>query len=171
MEEEDYTGLTYEEAAARVLGVAPGQSRRAASQFIEDDDTLAKLDWLGLFGDDGAPPGKVSPLDLLTTLLVRKCAYAPGERDMVVLYHEIDVELEGKRRRITSSLVAKGEENGDSAMARTVGLPAAAAVRLLVEGRLTLTGVRIPVEPEIYEPILLELERLGIACREESYDL
>jgi hypothetical protein len=29
-------------------------------------------------------------------------------------------------------------------------------------------GVRIPVDPEIYEPVLDELEQLGIICHEET---
>ena len=53
-------------------------------------------------------------------------------------------------------------------MARTVGLPAAIGVRMILDGKITLTGVQIPVLPEIYNPVLDELERLGIAFEEKT---
>ena len=65
-----------------------------------------------------------------------------------------------------STLVAFGEPSGDSAMARTVALPAAVAARLVVDGRIASVGVRIPVDPEIYEPVLSALEPMGIVFRE-----
>jgi len=61
-----------------------------------------------------------------------------------------------------------GEPGGDSAMARTVSLPAAIGVRMILHGELQLTGVQIPVVPEIYEPVLSELARLGIECKERK---
>ncbi len=39
---------------------------------------------------------------------------------------------------------------------------------MILEGEINLTGVHIPVLPEIYEPVLGELERLGIVCEEEK---
>jgi len=48
-------------------------------------------------------------------------------------------------------------------MARTVSLPAAAAVRLILDGTINATGVRIPVDAAIYEPVLDALKPLGIA--------
>jgi hypothetical protein len=48
-------------------------------------------------------------------------------------------------------------------MARTVGLPAAIAVRLILRGAIDLTGVQVPVVPQIYGPVLAELEQLGIS--------
>jgi len=49
-----------------------------------------------------------------------------------------------------------------------VGLPAAAGARLVLEGRIGRTGVCIPVFPEIYGPILKELEGRGIVFRESE---
>ena len=53
-------------------------------------------------------------------------------------------------------------------MARTVGLPAAIATRMILDGEINLTGVHIPVVPEIYEPVLQELEQLDIVCVEKT---
>ena len=52
-------------------------------------------------------------------------------------------------------------------MARTVSLPAAIASKLILEGKINETGVHIPVIPGIYEPVLNELETLGIVCQEK----
>ena len=107
-------------------------------------------------------------MDVLAERLAEKCPYAEGERDMIVLHHEFDVDYDGRGEHVTSTLVDFGVPGGDSAMARTVSLPAAIATRLILEGKITLTGVQIPVVPEIYEPVLAELERFGITCVERS---
>jgi saccharopine dehydrogenase-like NADP-dependent oxidoreductase len=74
----------------------------------------------------------------------------------------------GGRRRTTSRLIACGEPGGDSAMARTVSLPAAVAARLVLEGRLNERGVLRPVTSAIYGPVMAELAALGIDCLEET---
>jgi hypothetical protein len=41
-------------------------------------------------------------------------------------------------------------------------------VRLILQGKFSgLTGVHVPVIPEIYEPVLAELDALGIGLREK----
>jgi hypothetical protein len=88
-----------------------------------------------------------------------------------VLVHELEVDYPGKRRapeRITSTLVSKGEAGGFTAMAKTVGLPTAAAVRLLLDGELPLTGCHIPTHPSIYEPVLRELSAAGLEFVERT---
>jgi hypothetical protein len=88
---------------------------------------------------------------------------------MVVLHHEFLAEYPGKpSQRIFSTLIDFGIPNGDSSMARTVSLPAAIGARMILHGELKLTGVQIPVVPEIYEPALAELTRLGIECKERK---
>jgi len=83
------------------------------------------------------------------------------------LRHEFGfVDANGRAGTRVETLVAFGGPSGDSAMARTVSLPAAVAARLILDGRIASTGVRIPVDPEIYEPVLDALEPMGIAFRE-----
>jgi saccharopine dehydrogenase-like NADP-dependent oxidoreductase len=95
-------------------------------------------------------------------------AYAPGERDMIVLRHEFGFVDDRDRPGTTvATLVAFGEPSGDSAMARTVSLPAAVAARLILDGKIGLTGVHIPVDPEISEPVLDALEPMGLVFRED----
>jgi saccharopine dehydrogenase (NADP+, L-glutamate forming) len=51
-------------------------------------------------------------------------------------------------------------------MAKTVGLPLGIAAKLILQGRLSLTGLHIPILPEIYEPVLEELKLHGISFEE-----
>jgi hypothetical protein len=95
-----------------------------------------------------------------------KMGYDENERDMIILLHDFTAQYPDRKERITSTMLDFGAPEGDTSMARTVGLPAAVASRYILEGRIDLTGVHIPVVPEIYEPVLQELERLGIEMEE-----
>ena len=53
-------------------------------------------------------------------------------------------------------------------MSRLVGLPAAIAANLILRGRVTARGVQIPVLPELYDPILDELDEEGVKLEERS---
>lgn len=81
---------------------------------------------------------------------------------MVVMLHEINYEHEQKANSLKSSLIVKGADHIQTAMARTVGLPLAIAAKLILQGKITLKGLRIPVDREIYDPVLQELEEFGI---------
>ncbi len=100
-------------------------------------------------------------------------SYGNTERDMVALQDEFIVEYPGGRasERITSTLIDYGIPGGDSAVARTVGIPAAIATKLVLQGKIDLRGVHIPVDPVIYEPVLRELEQEGITVNEKSETL
>lgn len=125
------------------------------------------MEWLGLLDDVPVPP-KTTLLDVLADQMLAKMPYREGERDMVVLVHEFVAAYPDREERITATLLDFGIPNGDTAMARTVGLPAAIASRLILEGKIRLTGVHIPVLPEIYEPVLDELADLGIEVKERT---
>ena len=86
----------------------------------------------------------------------------PEDKDMIVMQHEIGYVRDGKRIRRTSTLVVKGEDSLHTAMARTVGLPLGIAAKLLMEGKIGLRGLQIPVLPKLYMPVLRELEAEGI---------
>ena len=149
-----------------------GQLRADAAQKLGlkgSDPILDRLAWLGMFDEKPVGIAQGSNLDILAKLMLDRMAYKPGERDMVVLHHEFVAEYPGKPgRRIFSTLIDCGITNGDSAMARTVSLPAAIAVRMILQGQIRLTGVQIPVTPAVYEPVLAELARLGIECKERT---
>lgn len=133
-----------------------------------ESDVIQSLEWLGLFSEHPLPSEKISPLDLLVALMVEKLTYREGQRDMTVLQHQITVDHPGQRREfITSTLIDFGQPHGHSSMSRTVGLPVALGVKLILERRIGLSGVLTPTISEIYQPILAELETLGLAFKEE----
>ncbi len=53
-------------------------------------------------------------------------------------------------------------------MSRTVSLPAAIGVDMILTGRIHATGVLRPVTPNIYNPVLDGLARLNISCKERT---
>ena len=87
---------------------------------------------------------------------------------MVVLVHDFLATYPDRKERISSTLIDTGIPGGETAMARTVALPAAIGTRLILDGKITLTGIHIPVLPEIYDPVLDELEKQGITCTEKT---
>lgn len=165
-------GMTYSGLVLKLCGAGAGAHPREAVRRKLNlpawSVTLRKLEWLGLFDDAPIPGGLGSPLEVIEDLMMKRMSYEEGERDMVVLHHELIAEYPAGKERITSTLVERGIPGGDSAMARTVGLPAAIAALLILEGRIKAKGVAIPNLPSIYDPVLDGLARLGIACREEE---
>jgi len=163
-------GTTYEEfmEAFALQGAGPVAERVAARLGLPAEGAVMKrLFWAGLFSDRPLGSTKMAPIDALCDRLAESMAYGEDERDMIVLRHEFGiVDPDGRPGTRVSTLVAFGEPGGDSAMARTVSLPAAVAARLILDGRIASTGVRIPVDPQIYEPVLDALEPMGIVFRE-----
>ena len=163
----DRAGATFLGLMKELSQAAPDADVRAAVAarlgLGRDSAVLSRLDWLGLFEGRPLPTANGSAFDNLTALMVDKLAYAPGERDMIILQHEFLVRTAtGRNERIVTSLIDYGVPGGDSSMSRTVGLPAAIGARLVLEGRIHASGVQVPVLPEIYEPILEELAALGV---------
>jgi saccharopine dehydrogenase (NADP+, L-glutamate forming) len=56
----------------------------------------------------------------------------------------------------------EGEDSLHTAMARTVGLPLGIAAVLVLDGKINLSGLHIPILPAIYDPVMQELEAQGI---------
>ena len=123
---------------------------------------------LGLDDETMINKGYCSAADVLQFILEKKLALKPDDKDMIVMMHEIAFETAGKKQEITSSLVVKGEDSLHTAMAKTVGLPLGIAAKLILEGKITKTGLHIPVNAAIYEPVLAELQKHGIIFNEET---
>ncbi|QGX40950.1 saccharopine dehydrogenase C-terminal domain-containing protein [Permianibacter aggregans] len=129
-------------------------------------ETEQALAWLGMRGEQPMPQvGTV--IDAFCQELLAKLRYAPGETDMVVLQHRFLIQRSnGEREWRYSTLICEGEPNGPTAMAKTVGIPCALAVQLLLDGGIARRGSILPVTPEIYQPILAQLGNEGIRCEE-----
>ena len=168
-ERDDIAGLTFAQFTARLIGSAGDLKKDLAAYLKVEEDSLviSNLEWLGLLSDDLLPLQKGAPVDILTARMLEKMQYEEGERDMLVLQHEFLAEYPGRKEKITSTMIDFGIPHGDTSMSRTVGLPAAISVKLILQGKINLTGVHTPVVPEIYEPVLEELEQLGIHFTEK----
>ncbi|MBE9492426.1 MAG: saccharopine dehydrogenase, partial [Bacteroidetes bacterium] len=102
-------------------------------------------------------------LDVLLNRMLEKMQYAPGEKDMIILHIEIIAEFDnGKKEKRTATMVVKGDPEGETAMSRAVALPTAIAARLVVDGVIKATGLKMPPNlPELYKPALEELKEHG----------
>jgi len=166
---DDLAGLTWRQLIARLIGKPEAKDVRGELAthlgLSRNSAVLDRFEWLGLLSDEPLPAAPTI-LDALAVPMEARLSYEPGERDMLVLLHDFIAEYPGRTEHITSTMVDFGIPHGDTSMARTVSLPAAIATRLILEGRINLTGVHIPVRPEIYEPVLDELEQMGIRVEE-----
>ena len=125
---------------------------------------MDNLKYLGLFSDEIIGGNPKCANDVLTTILKNKLPLPQGARDMVILSHEITYELpnSNQKEKITSTYVDYGEDEVYTAISKTVGLPAAMAAKLILNGELPLTGTHIPTHPVIYTKVLEELKTVGI---------
>lgn len=135
-----------------------------------DDEVMVKLAWLGLF--DRKPIGAqgLSPAATLQRLLEEKWKLGPEDKDMVVMWHRFKYQAGGGHRELHASLAVIGQDQRHTAMARTVGLPIAMACKLVLNGNIKERGVLLPLSPDIYDPVLDELEQHGISFREDEVE-
>jgi saccharopine dehydrogenase-like NADP-dependent oxidoreductase len=125
-------------------------------------------DQLGLFEIEPLPVNSRTSAKVLQTLLEIKWQMKESDRDMILMLHEFVYEWENKNHSLRSTLVVKGENSTRTAMAKTVGLPLGIAAKLILENKIHIRGLHIPIIPEIYEPVLQELSLHGIRFEEET---
>jgi saccharopine dehydrogenase-like NADP-dependent oxidoreductase len=134
--------------------------------------TLKQLFYLGL--DDAETmvnKGECSAASILQFALEKKLALQAGDKDMVIMQHEIEFDKLGKKYKSISTLLLTGEDDVHTAMAKTVGLPLGIAAKLILNGTIQSKGLHIPVAKEIYEPVLQELKLNGIEFKERTEEL
>lgn len=141
----------------------------ASKLEVEVSSTAIELlGWLGLFEEFPLMPGTASSGEILLELLLEKWNMASAEKDMVVMQHEIEYMHKGRKTKLTSTMVIKGENRERSAMAKTVGLPMGILARMVLTKKVTPpVGVLIPNMPAVYRPVLAELEDHGIEFIDE----
>jgi saccharopine dehydrogenase-like NADP-dependent oxidoreductase len=132
---------------------------------------LTRLRWSGLFSDERVGLSKGTPAQILEHILNKRWVLAPDDKDLVVMWHRFVFERGAKKFETQASLIAKGDDSINTAMAKTVGLPLAIAAKLLLQNKITRRGVVIPIHEEIYSPILAELKQLGIELTESEREL
>jgi len=137
----------------------------------EDDLALQGIKDLGLLSEEPIHI-EATPFDTLSTHLSHLLQYNQGERDVVLLRHQIGaLKADGKREQHDISLVAYGNPDGYTAMARTVSIPTAIAAELVMNGEILQTGNVTPLTKGIYMPMLKKLHAEGITWTKRVTEL
>jgi saccharopine dehydrogenase-like NADP-dependent oxidoreductase len=124
--------------------------------------------WLGLFENvDPIGISNASPAQLLQHILEGKLVLNTTDKDMIVMHHEFEYTLNSRQYTLNASMVYKGEDQTYTAMANTVGLPMGIIAKRILKEQISLTGVQLPIQADIYLPVLEELKRFGIAFDEQ----
>ncbi len=133
-------------------------------KYIDNrQDIYDKFEWLGIFEKEPLDLVNATPAQLLEKILRDKWMLEPRDKDMLVMYHLFEYkDSEGNTHQIESFMSNIGEDETYTSMSNTVGLPVAIAAKMLLKNEITQKGVILPINKEIYEPILKELAELGI---------
>lgn len=112
----------------------------------------------------------VVPLALTSRLLEREWALGPSVDELTVMRVEAAGRHGDRRRVLRCDLLDRTDpDTGDSSMARTTGMPAVLATRLVVERRLErfglIPGEQLAAEPGVFDWMLNELAAERIVLR------
>lgn len=169
---QQFNGATYKQFTQSLVGVSENTDVRVAVsdklKMKPSSDIIKQLHWLGLFDDEKIPMIKGSNADVLLHLMEKKMSYKDYEKDMIIVHNEAIVEFENRIEKRTATMKVEGRPFGHSAMSRAVGLPAAIASRLILEGTIRSKGVLKPITEEIYKPVLAELAENGYKFESKS---
>ncbi len=138
------------------------------SNLSLSDEVIDKLKWLGIFEKIPIGLDDATPAQVLQKLLESKWSLEEEDKDMIVMQHQFHYQLNGEEKCLHSSLVLEGKDQIHTAMSMTVGLPVAIATKLILQGKIQLSGVQIPVMKEVYESVLEELKSFGIDFVEQE---
>lgn len=165
--------VSWKELLCNQIGLSSSVSHDAFEEAIydhieKDDFRMETLRWFGMLSDESVPQAD-SVLAALTKHLEAKLSFNKGERDMIILRNDVGLrhptgELETKH----ISLVVYGDPSGFSAMAKTVGYPAAIAARMVLDGEICSKGLVVPMTKEVYGPVLARLKEEGLHFMSKS---
>lgn len=130
---------------------------------IEQDDYMwEKLVWLGIFEDKKIGLKNASPAQILQKILQDKWTLSPQDKDMIVMWHRVTYKLDKIEKSLISHMTFIGKDSNLTAMSDTVGLPLGIATKMLLNGSIKTRGVVLPLDKQIYDPVLKELKQYGI---------
>lgn len=134
-----------------------------------DDSLWDKLVWLGIFDNTKKLGLKdATPAQMLQKILEDKWSLSPEDKDMIVMYHKFVYKLNGEFQEIISEMVNIGENQTYTSMSNTVGIPMGICAKMILNDKISLKGVRVPIDQEVYAPILNELELHNIVFHEKK---
>lgn len=131
-----------------------------------DSEIIQHFEWLEGFKDIKTEKTPCTAADILQTTLEKAWELEESDKDEIVMIHRFGFKKDGKEYKVISSFSLLGEDSHKTAMAKTVGLPLAMGVRMILNGEISQKGVVIPVSAEIYNPVLKELSGFGIKFQE-----
>ena len=171
---EDSENMTYRQFVNAYLRYEPNVPVEIKLQEYctnaADPVVFEKLKWLGIFDDRKIGLKNATPAQILQKLLEEKWTMDPDDKDMIVMQHEFKyTTADNQDKMIVSAMAYIGQNQEKTAMAVTVGLPLAITTKLLLTGKIDLTGINLPVHKQIYEPVLNELREHGIIFEEKEY--
>ena len=165
--------MTYRQFVNSFLPYHPTDSVELKMRHIlkidQDDimwDKLVELDLFSRIKKVGLK--NATPAQILEKILSDSWTLQPEDKDMIVMYHKFGYEWNGITSQIDSKMVCIGDDQMYTAMAKTVGLPVAMATLLILNGKIQTSGVQLPIQKEVYEPILKELESYGVVFNEQA---
>lgn len=132
----------------------------------KNSDEFTMLAWLEIFDDKKIGIEHGTPADILQHLLEQKWKLLPEDKDMIVMFHRFKYLLNGNEKQLHSSMIYKGKNQVYTAMSDTVGLPLAIAAKLILQNKIQDKGLLMPLQENIYKPVLSELEEFGIRFNE-----
>lgn len=170
---ENSENMSYREYINSFLAYHPTDSvelkLRHYLKIDQDDSIWDKLVELDIFNPNKKVGLKnATPAQILEKILMDSWTLEPQDKDMIVMYHKFGYERNGKQHQIDASMVCIGEDQTYTAMAKTVGLPVGMAALQILNNKIKNYGVQLPIKPEIYNPILEELETFGIVFNEKE---
>ena len=170
---DDSKNMSYRDFVNAFLPYSPTDSVelkfRHALKIDQDDEVWDKFLELDIFSETKMVElDKATPAEILQKILMDSWTLDPEDKDMIVMYHKFGYVLDGKEHQIDSTMVTLGEDQTYTAMAKTVGLPVAIATLAILNEKITTPGVQIPINKEVYNPILEELKDHGIAFKEKE---
>ncbi len=171
---ENSENMTYREFTNSFLAYSRHDSvelkLRYQLKIEQDDPTYEKLAWLGIFSETKVGLKNATPAQILQKILEEKWSLKDDDKDMIVMWHRFVFKVQNELKEIHSSMVYIGQDDVYTAMSDTVGLPVAICAKMILNGTIGITGVRLPIEKEIYQPVLKELESFGIKFNEKEVE-
>ena len=170
-EEHNFENTSYKEIVAEELNVYPRNVKEKVAERLKlelNSPAIEAMEWLGYFDKEMIQQQNGSTFDITSYLMQNKMMLSVGARDMVILQHSFLVENSDSTQKVINAHLLEFGNNENTAIARTVALPAAIAVKLILNGSIQEKGVQIPINKAIYEPVLNELSTIGITMQEQS---
>ncbi|CAJ1940611.1 unnamed protein product [Sphenostylis stenocarpa] len=166
-EDQDASLIGENDITERILTQGHCKEERTARK------TAKTIIFLGLLEQTEIPASCKSSFDVVRFRMEERLSYSSTEKDMVLLHHEVEIEYPDTQNteKHRATLLEFGRTvngNTTTAMALTVGIPAAVGALLLLTNKIQTRGVLRPIEPEVYTPALDIIEAYGIKLIEKT---